>query len=201
MPKSFATHEREYIKKRLLEEASQCLKLYGVKKTTIDELVKRVNISKGSFYLFYISKEALFFDVLCDFHNDIHNDILAQIDELGKDVSAEKITEIIFNLYKKIETSFLYKFIINGELELLIRKLPDEITQDHIQQDDLSMEQFLSKLPGINTTNLETYSAALRAVFLSMLYRREIGDHLYDNALKLILRGIVIQMFKENNYD
>ncbi len=31
----------------------------GVKKTTVDELVKRVGIPKGTFYLFYPSKDCL----------------------------------------------------------------------------------------------------------------------------------------------
>jgi AcrR family transcriptional regulator len=41
------TKEREYIKKRLMEEAQDCLRLYGIRKTTVDELVKRANIPKG----------------------------------------------------------------------------------------------------------------------------------------------------------
>lgn len=44
---------------------------FGVKKTTVDELVKRVSIPKGTFYLFYPSKEQLFFDVFLDKHNAI----------------------------------------------------------------------------------------------------------------------------------
>ena len=38
-------------------------KIKGVKKTTVDELVKRTGIPKGTFYLFYPSKEMLLFDV------------------------------------------------------------------------------------------------------------------------------------------
>lgn len=62
MPKTFTDKEREYIKKRLMEEAQDCLRLYGIRKTTVDELVKRANIPKGTFYLFYDSKELLFYD-------------------------------------------------------------------------------------------------------------------------------------------
>lgn len=201
MPKTFTIHEKEYIKKKLLEEARKCLKQYGVKKTSVDELVKRANISKGSFYLFYTSKEALFFDVLCEFHDELHYEILNQIDTLDNCISIEKITEIIFKLYKKVESSFLYQFILNGDLELLIRKLPDQTILDHIQKDDSSMKEVLSRLPGVDTANLEYYSAALRAIFLSMFHRKEISEFLYDDALKLMLKGIIIQMFEEGNYD
>jgi len=36
--------EKEYIKKRLKEEAAKCLAQYGVRHTTVDEIVQRVNI-------------------------------------------------------------------------------------------------------------------------------------------------------------
>ena len=54
MPKSYSDQEREYIKKRLKDEATKCLIQYGVRRTTVDEIVKRVNIPKGTFYLFRI---------------------------------------------------------------------------------------------------------------------------------------------------
>ena len=60
----FVKQEREYIRKRLKEEAAECLARYGVRRTTVDELVKRVNIPKGTFYLFYKSKELLLFEVI-----------------------------------------------------------------------------------------------------------------------------------------
>ena len=59
MPKTFTDSEREYIKERLIEEAKKSLSQHGIRKTTVDELVKRVNIPKGTFYLFYESKERL----------------------------------------------------------------------------------------------------------------------------------------------
>lgn len=38
---------------------------YGYKKTSVDELCRQAGISKGAFYLFFESKEALFCEVLC----------------------------------------------------------------------------------------------------------------------------------------
>ena len=60
MPKTFTDKEREYIKKRLMEEAQDCLRLYGIRKTTVDELVKRASIPKGTFYLFSTRKSYCF---------------------------------------------------------------------------------------------------------------------------------------------
>ena len=56
MPRAYSDQERAYIRKRLHEEAVLCIKQYGMRKTSVDELVQRVNIPKGTFYLFYPSK-------------------------------------------------------------------------------------------------------------------------------------------------
>ena len=59
LPKSYSDQERAYITKRLKEEAAACMGKFGIRRTTVDELVKRVKIPKGTFYLFYPSKELL----------------------------------------------------------------------------------------------------------------------------------------------
>ena len=56
MPRAYSDQERAYIRQRLHEEAILCIKQYGMRKTSVDELVRRVNIPKGTFYLFYPSK-------------------------------------------------------------------------------------------------------------------------------------------------
>lgn len=195
MPKSFSDTEREYIKKRLVEVAEECLLQYGLKKTTVDEIVQRTKIPKGTFYLFYASKELLFFDVFIAFHDRIHADLFAEINKLQDDVGPEQVTEVIFGLYKKVENSFMFRFFMDGDLELLFRKLPQEAIDAHADKDDLSIRQLVSLVPGIKEEKAEVFSAALRAIFTSMMYRREVGEAIFDDALKVMIHGVVLQMF------
>jgi AcrR family transcriptional regulator len=200
MPKPLTENEREYIKSRLIEEAQNCLKQYGMRKTTVDELVKRVNIPKGTFYLFYDSKELLFFDVFRAFHDEMHAYLKLKMEALPIPVTAVAVTDLIFNVYQKVEESFLYRFIIDGDIELLMRKLPPEVTQEHTEIDNFSIQQLLAVVPmapGINDENSEIFGAALRAIFLTMLHKQEIGSNQFGDTLKLMIRGIVIQMFEE----
>lgn len=195
MPKSYTQNERDFIRQRLMEEAAQCLVLYGARKTTVDELVRRVGIPKGTFYLFYDSKELLFYDVFHAHHDELHDRILADIASFKQEIDAHKLTELIFNLYKLVADSFLLKFITEGELDMVLRKLPPEIASKHNEKDDLSIERLLSLVPDLKTDQSRIYSAALRAVFLSMLHKHEIGDEVFDDALKTMIHGVVIQMF------
>lgn len=64
MPKAFSERERARIRARLLEAGRDCFARYGLRKTTVADLVEPAGISKASFYLFFESKETLYVDVL-----------------------------------------------------------------------------------------------------------------------------------------
>ena len=196
MPKQFSDHERLAIKTQLKEEGRNCLERYGMKKTTIDELVKRVHIPKGTFYLFYDSKELLMFDILMDLHDSLQQTLLSQIQQYQGRIQAKEVTELIFNLYKAVDASFLPSFIASGDLELLMRKLPPEVVAEHGKNDDINVEQLFSLLSlEIPKESIEVFSAALRAIFLTLLHKQEIGEDLFEKAMYQLIKGIVLQIF------
>lgn len=196
MPKKFSDTEKEYIKKRLKEEALKCLTTYGVKKTTVDELVKRVNIPKGTFYLFYESKELALFDAINDLHDDIRIKLMGQLEKFSEGLTVEDLTDFLYRLYKSVDQTGLMPLIANGELDYLIRRLPEDKVKEHLIYDDSSVEQIFAFLcPG--KENIQVFSGAFRAVFLSMLYQREIGMEIYDDVIKMMIRGIVIQVLED----
>ena len=197
MPKKFSDIEKEYIKSRLKAEAMKCLNIYGVKKTTVDELVRRVNIPKGTFYLFYESKELLLFDAINDLHDAMQKKLINDMQNLNGKMTVDNISDFLLNVFKEVKTTGLLSIMLNGELELLMRKLPDALVKEHLSHDDLSLEQLFSFIPHKEGKDISTYSGAFRGVFLSMSYQREIGEEIFDEAMRLLLRGLVIQMMEE----
>lgn len=196
MPKTFSESERAYIKDRLTDEARKCLAQYGIRKTTVDELVKRVNIPKGTFYLFYESKERLLFDVILEFNDSIQADLLEEISALQDIPDAETLTDIIFRLYKRLDDSFLPRLMQDGEMEFFMRTLPPDLSRLHAEHDDSKVRELLSLLPGMKQEQAEIYSAALRSVFLSLMYKTEIGDAIFDETLRILIRGVVLQLLE-----
>lgn len=197
MPKSFTESEREYIINRLKEEAKECLNLYGIKKTTVDELVRRVNIPKGTFYLFYDSKEMLLFDAIKDLHDEIQTKLLNEIKLINGKISCESLTALLFELYKSMDNTFLLNSFTNGELNLLIRKLPHEAVEEHLAQDDQIMGILIKVIPNMTEKDIKYFSGALRGVFMTILHKREVGEEIFDESLRLMLRGLAIQMTEE----
>lgn len=199
MPKRLSENEKEYITNRLKEEAVKCLMTYGIKKTTVDELVKRVNIPKGTFYLFYESKELLLYDAINDIHNEFQKKMLLAMEELLKDFSVDRLTDFVMSMYQEVSNSGFLSVLMGAEMELLMRKLPEHVVKEHQLHDDLNIEQFFSFIPHKENKNIKAFSGAFRGVFMTMLYKREIGEQIYDEAIRLMLRGLVIQIMEDNN--
>jgi AcrR family transcriptional regulator len=72
MPRRFRKDEEEKIRAALLEAGGRIMGARGVRKTSIDELVREAGISKGSFYRFFPGKEALALEVLARWEREFH---------------------------------------------------------------------------------------------------------------------------------
>lgn len=195
MPKSFSEEEREYIRKRLKEEAAKCLAQYGVRRTTVDEIVKRVNIPKGTFYLFYKSKELLLFEAIQEQHEIVNRELYQAISKLAAHTfSAEELTDVILEFYKMTERMPVLKLLDLGEVELLARKLPREIVEEHLQDDTDTIEKMFALLPIKEGVDIKVMSAVFHAIYYATLHKSEIGEEHYDAALRTMIYGIVMQV-------
>lgn len=195
MPKSYSEQEREYIRKRLKEEAAKCLAKYGVRRTTVDEIVKRVNIPKGTFYLFYKSKELLLFEVIQEQQEEVNRELYQAISEIaGSSFSAEKLTDVIYGFYKKTEEMLILKLLDVGEVELLARRLPREVVEGHFQDDTDTIGKMLALFPVKKEVDTKAVSAAFHAIYFATLHKAEIGEEQYDAALRMLIYGVVAQM-------
>lgn len=195
MPKSYSEQEREYIKQQLKEEAGKCLAQYGVRRTTVDEIVKRVNIPKGTFYLFYKSKELLLFDAILEQHEYVTRELYRTISNLAKqELSAEKLTDVIFEFYKMTEEMAILRQIGVDDVELLMRKLPQAIVEEHLQDDTDTIGKMFALLPIKKDADIKMISAVFHAIYFATLHKAEIGEEHYDTALRTLIYGVVAQI-------
>ena len=195
MPKSYSEQERVYITKRLKEEAAACMGQFGIRRTTVDEIVKRVNIPKGTFYLFYPSKELLLFDVIQEQHELVNQKLYQALSGLAEtDLSADTITDVIFEFYRLTEEMPVFRLMDSGEIELLLRKLPQEVVEAHLREDTDTIRELLSLLPAKKEVDTDVLSAAFHAIYYATLHKKEIGEAQYEQALRLLIHGVVTQI-------
>ena len=195
LPKAYSDQEKEYIRKRLKEEAAKCLAQYGIKRTTVDEIVHRVKIPKGTFYLFYQSKEMLLFEVILEQHDLIEEKLWKEISTIApQDFNAEKLTDIIVGFYQMAGEMPILKLLNSGEIELLARKLPPEVLEEHLGHDNAMVDRLFASFPIKNNVDTRALSAAFRAIYFSTLHKEEIGEEHYEEGLRLMVLGLINQL-------
>jgi AcrR family transcriptional regulator len=110
MPKAFTEQEKELIRKRLLEQGHKQFSAYGLRKTNIEELAEAAGISKGAFYLFYDSKEALFMEVVEQVEERLRQELFAMVDLPGPSPRA-RLFAILHHAFHRVKTIPLLRFL------------------------------------------------------------------------------------------
>ena len=140
MARSFSEREKENIRKSLIDICKQSWTQYGYKKTSVDEMCKQVGISKGAFYLFFESKEALFCEVLCSVQREICEMAEAAMEEEKGKPGVVKALKLIYRAYDK--NSFLYGSD-TADYTILMNKVSEEQAKEMEQAGELSRQLFL----------------------------------------------------------
>ncbi len=117
MPRAFTAVEKETIRDRLIEVGRACFLRYGMRKTTIEDLVKPIGIAKASFYLFFESKEALYLEV---FVREIPNVMQRLIDvSFGTTDSARDALILLMKaIANEMESNPLARVILDDPSEI-----------------------------------------------------------------------------------
>jgi AcrR family transcriptional regulator len=144
MPKAFTAQEKELIQRRLLEEGYKQFSAYGLRKTSIEELAAAAGISKGAFYLFYASKEALFLDVAEQVEQRVRQELFALVDLPGPSPRA-RLFAVLQRAFRLVKTHPLLRLITSGDFDLLVRRVPPEAFQEHLASDRLFVEELIAR--------------------------------------------------------
>lgn len=140
MARNFTMREKENIRNGLREACKESWTRYGYKKTSVDELCRQTGISKGSFYLFFDSKESLFCEVLLSVQKQIR-DAANMIMEKQKDKFGA--AEALKHIYREYdENNFLYDS--NGaDFTIFLSRLPEEKAKQIEESNNMNREIFL----------------------------------------------------------
>ena len=217
MPKIYSDEEKKKIVEKLKKEANILMQERGVKKTTVDELVKRAGIPKGTFYLFYPSKEMLLFDVSQDFHAQVDSYITDGVFKIIKDKNlsmsepdfsdcVEELTDVILGAMEITYHSCL-KVLLNPEsMSLILSKIPDEVLEKHRKDDSGVGDGLFQGLATKNGVSVEALVGAFMMIIFGGMYKREIGESNWKESMRIVIRGIVIQLVRlrtqlQNTFD
>ncbi len=189
MPKGFTEREKELIRKRLLREGAKQFSAYGLKKTNIEELAEAAKISKGAFYLFYESKEALFMDVAELAEQHYRQEILAAIDLPGPSPRA-RLLAVFKKAFDLVKTIPLLQVFTSSDYDLLFRRIPAEKLQEHLDSDRMFFEELVTRCRNAGIpirARPEAISGLLYPLVLTLMHEDELGRNNFTGSIDLLL--------------
>lgn len=199
MPKGFNDNEKQIIRKALIDKGKLLFSTYGLKRTSIEDLTRAAGIAQGSFYAFYDSKEELYFEIL-EIEQDNIRDQLKREDIISDTNPKNSIKKLLLHSLDLIENNALIRqFYFENEMDTLIRKLPAEKLEAHINKDTDVLLPVIYKWQKdgiIIKKEPEVIAGVLRAIFVTSLHKKEIGESVYmktiDLLIELIVDGLVV---------
>lgn len=194
MPRGFNEQEKQKIKQSLMDEGRRLFSQFGLKKTSVNELAKAVGIAPGSFYTFFISKEELYFEIIEQEEERIKNEFINYEIDKGKDIK-QSIKNLLLQAFDTIEESpLISQLYFENNHQALLRKLPQEKLEEHFNKDHDTLTIVTSKWKAegfLQNIDDDVMAGLFRALFMMSLHKREIGEHVYPQTLKLLLDLIV----------
>jgi AcrR family transcriptional regulator len=190
MPRGFTEREKELIHERLLERGYEQFSSYGLKKTTVEGLATAAGISKGAFYTFYDSKEALFMDVVEEkAEKHFREELLAALDLPGACPRARLLAVLkrAFALFKLIP---MLQFFTGSDYDLLFRRIPPEKLQQHLDADQVFFADFIShcRKAGIPVVvPPEEMSSLLYTLVLGVVHEDDWGVQTVGESMDVLL--------------
>ena len=195
MPK-FSDREKERIYDKLREEGEQLFVQHGLRKVTVDELSRAPGIAKGTFYHFYESKEHLFMDISVKIQFKLWERMNVVLEE-SKGMPPKELTRKIFMTMATFSAEYpLVNMMDQDTIEQLMRKLPPDIVEKHVQEDS----DFLQKIEEYGVRfKIDRNLAAkvLEHVYMSSINMNFETPETRTEILMLLLNGAIDQIVED----
>jgi len=199
MPKAWSEREKEFIKKTLLCEGKTLFEKYGLQKTTVDEIVQAAQISKGSFYIFYQSKEELYFDVLDSTEHELREKIFENVfkPEINR---LDSFKSFLSQMVEVLTSMPLYEQMNAANYELLLRKLPEETLQKHMDRDQENVAKYFVDWMDqgwMRKVDPEALNGLLLILIQFVMHREEFGEN-FEATKELWIDAISSYLITDN---
>ncbi|GCF92125.1 TetR family transcriptional regulator [Enterococcus florum] len=190
MPR-FTETERKAIEETLLEQGEILFSSLGLKKVTVDDLARSANISKGSFYAFYQSKEHLFMIINFSIQERIFAAMKHELDQ-HTHLETKELAMYIFKwLFEKIKEYPLLYNIDSETIQHVQRRLPKELFDAHTL-DDVKMLKTLEDYGISFKQDAVVMAKVFQAIFTCTTIFMNDPDG--NQVLTILLEGVLNQL-------
>lgn len=192
MPR-FSEQGKERIKQCLLEEGERLFVTYGLKKVTIDDIVKAVGIAKASFYKFYEGKEYLFLDIAEKKQKEIFTILEGILEESKKQTDKVRVKKVFWIMSELVSQYPILMGIDQDTVEMIARKVSKKRLEEFTMRGFDAVKVMRDK--GI----VFRYETQVVSQLFQGLYQSWIGlqgqsEEMQKQVIQIMLDGIIDQI-------
>lgn len=192
MPR-FGEREKIRIKQCLLEEGERLFSTYGLKKVTIDDIVKAVNIAKASFYKFYKGKEYLFLDIVQGKQKEIFDALTVVLAENTDKPDVERVKEVFYTMSLLAKKYSLLTSIDKEIVEIITRKVDSQRLEEYNRQGFDAVK--IMEEQGIKFQyDTQVVSNLFRTLYHSWIALQGQPTEMQEQVINIMLDGILKQI-------
>ncbi len=183
MPKfSLSEEQKEKQRKILLAKGKELMLQYGIKKTTVDDIVNACGIAKGTFYLYFNSKE----DFFCRLITDINQHFFTMAERLIIESSEMEMKSNLKNFFENIfnvpELAFYFRE------HQSICELTERMSADSFTDNETIMIKNLLTLGKIDTVKIK---AEIVHNYIHIIFLARTSDLMIEEYRKPLISSLV----------
>ncbi len=136
MPRAFTETQSARVRERLLEVGRRHMARTGLRKVTVAALAREAGISKGGFYLFFASKEALWVQLVQEAETELRTTLMNHVEDETTNAQACVRAVVTTIMDAVVHSPMLRALSDPDEMAWLMRSLPAEVFAE-AQADDV----------------------------------------------------------------
>lgn len=148
----------EKTKRKLFESAEALFEKYDFDKVSVDAIVESAGVAKGTFYIYFESKDALILSFLSEYVHDIDADYKAHLDSLPTETTASdmllsllgKIADVLTDTIGYNKMRIIYKLQLTETLDMdTVKGYNRELYKifTHVLERGMELKEFNTEIP------------------------------------------------------
>lgn len=189
MPR-FSENEKKIIQQKLLAEGEKLFASFGLKKVTIDDLIREVGIAKATFYTFYQSKEYLYIDIVQSIQHKMFSAVEKLLDSNVSLSGKERVKQVFGIMYESMMRFPILTQIDSQTIQFLTRKVSKE-RMDNFLKSNLDAVQSL-RSHGIQfTCDMSIASKIFLSLYLCWIHLHGENTDVQTAIMDILLGGVI----------
>ena len=191
-PRALTDHEKAYQRQKIMAKARELLLTHGIRKVSVDDIVKAATMAKGSFYNHFKCKEDLLTQLVWEIYQDFIDQAAAVIRASGTAELRGNVAAFIRAILSEPDKVFF--FVNHQELEDLIGSWNSSELHDFSAMEQkafaglitLAGKDTATVKPGVVHNYIHTMYFAISDDAITQEYLQETVDAMLEGLLNYI---------------